>query len=408
MRSPIVRFVVLCLLIASGRPPHVILAQSRQLTIVNPGDFFYQDALVEIDLAKLAPHKQSNATFVVSIEGREIPAQRQGDKLFVCLDLKPAARQLITVQIRSAGAVSPVYPARVHAELSPKRGGQFVAGKYVGGQFESVTHERVPAEHIDHDNYYRYEGPGWESEKVGYRFYLDWRNRLDIFGKKVPRIVLPEVGLDGFDSYHSMADWGMDIFKVGESVGIGSMALLQNAKLHFVSKVDSLTCRILADGPVVAQIGTSYSGWQVADQKLHLESLLSISAGSRLTRHEISITGKADSIATGLAKTAGCQFLTDGAGPTSAWHYIALWGPQSLAGDNLGTALFYRQSHLLALREDELNQLVLLRPDKGRLDYYFAAAWEQEPEGIKNPEDFKKYLEQVRAELNHPPVVEYR
>ena len=46
------------------------------------------------------------------------------------------------------------------------------------------------------------KGPGWESDKVGYRFYLDWRNAADIFGKKVDTLVLQDVGQDGLIRSH--------------------------------------------------------------------------------------------------------------------------------------------------------------------------------------------------------------
>lgn len=36
----------------------------------------------------------------------------------------------------------------------------------------------------DHAYYIKYERPGLESDKVGYRFYFDQRNAIDVFGKK--------------------------------------------------------------------------------------------------------------------------------------------------------------------------------------------------------------------------------
>ena len=89
--------------------------------------------------------------------------------------------------------------------------------RFRGNKFVNVTQLRVPAIHTDHDALFKYEGPGWESEKVGYRFYLDWRNATDIFGKKNNKLILDQVGTHDTvakdDSYHSMQDWGMDILK---------------------------------------------------------------------------------------------------------------------------------------------------------------------------------------------------
>ena len=96
---------------------------------------------------------------------------------------------------------------RTLAEISHKVNGNWEENKYIGGEWQNVSILKVPQEHTDHSEYIRYEGPGWESDKVGYRFYLDWRNAVDIFGKKTNDMVLQEVGLDGFSSYHEPADW---------------------------------------------------------------------------------------------------------------------------------------------------------------------------------------------------------
>ena len=84
------------------------------------------------------------------------------------------------------------------AELSIKVGGQWTNKEYEGGEFKNVDYLRVPEQHTDHTYYIRYEGPGWESDKMAYRFYLDWRNGMDVFGKLTPEPVLQQVGQDGF------------------------------------------------------------------------------------------------------------------------------------------------------------------------------------------------------------------
>jgi hypothetical protein len=67
----------------------------------------------------------------------------------------------------------------------------------------------------------RYEGPGWKSNKIGYRLLRTG----DVCTEKTEAIILPQVGQDGFDSYHEMSDWGSDILKAGRwnwvpSIGI--------------------------------------------------------------------------------------------------------------------------------------------------------------------------------------------
>ncbi|WPR74038.1 DUF4861 family protein [Algoriphagus sp. NG3] len=178
-------------------------------------------------------------TYQVFIGGEEIPSQWNEDgpdKGLVFVLPKIEANQTIEVDLKgSSDQVKRDYAKLTQAELSHKVGGEFKDREYIGGHFQNVTSLRVPPEHTDHSWFIRYEGPGWESDLVGYRFYLDWRNGIDVFGKKVNTPVLQDVGQDGFDSYHEPADWGMDILKVGKTLGLGSIATWEEnkARSHF-------------------------------------------------------------------------------------------------------------------------------------------------------------------------------
>ena len=74
---------------------------------------------------------------------------------------------------------------------------------------------RVPDNFTDHAYYIKYEGPGWESDKVAFRFYLDWRNGIDVFGKKTPGIVLPFVGMEDYEKYHALGRLGNGQYESG-------------------------------------------------------------------------------------------------------------------------------------------------------------------------------------------------
>jgi hypothetical protein len=382
-----------------------------QISVVNKSDFSRPYALVQVNLNELAEKKQVPLSFlnslVVLVDGVEVPSQKVGDELYFCQAFGPRGEKQVVIRSSVENRPLRAYEKRAHAELSKKVGGYFKDKRYIGGEFTAVQLEKVPDWHIDHDTYYRYEGPGWESDKVGYRYYLDQRNRIDIFGKKVNRMVLPNVGLDSLDLYHEMSDWGMDIFKVGESLGIGSIATFYQGKVVTVSETDSITCEITNDGPLVAEICTRYYGWRVGDRRYDLESNLSIAAGRRLTEHRLVVSGQLENLVTGLVKTAGCDFIAGQTGAESEWNYIGLWGKQSLAGDNLGTALFYRTADLVKLTENESDHLVILQPHDGQLGYYFAAAWEQEPAGITSKGQFEQYLHQTDLELNQPIEITY-
>lgn len=379
-----------------------------RITVKNSLNDAREDAAVVLDVQRLKERVSvfnPNACIVWS--GREELSSQfiDGDdaRIVVMADFRPNEMKQLHLCYRQAGKVVRNYPKRTQAELSHKVGGRFINRVYEGGTFENVQKLRVPQEHTDHSFYIRYEGPGWESDRVGYRFYLDWRNAIDIFGKKVPDMVLRNVGQDGFDSYHEMSDWGMDILKVGDALGIGSLGMWVDGKARRISTTDSVTCQIVADGPVYSQIRTEYFGWDVGGKKYSVTSDLSIKAGSRITWHTVKVVGNPDNLCTGLVKHEDARLFQSDV--NSGWGYLALYGKQSLSGDDLGMAIFYRTDDLIEKTEDKLNHVLVLMPKDGRLKYGFAAAWEQEPDGIGTEEAFIDYLEKTVTRLNAPLLV---
>lgn len=352
----------------------------------------------DLDLSKIALfHGETTLPF----QANDLDADGNIDEIVMVTDL--AANESKTIELRTV-ETQPTFTKRTQAELSHKVGGTWDDRVYVGGDFQNVNELRVPDEHTDHSFFVRYEGPGWESDKVGYRFYLDWRDASDIFGKTTTDMVLQDVGQDGFDSYHELSDWGMDVLKVGESLGIGTVAKWHNGKAERVAITDSVFCKIALNGPVESLIRTTYYGWEIADQKTDLLSELSIAAGSRLTKHDVTLSNSLDSLCTGIVKLDSTILLQN---TEEAWGYLATWGKQSLNNDMLGMAVLFKTTDLLKQAEDTHSQVVVLKPTDNKLSYYFLAAWEKEPSGITTQAAFEAYLTSVVKELSNPVKITY-
>ena len=120
----------------------------------------------------------------------DLDSDHQADQIVFVCDLLAGQSKEITIRYSKEGDKIRDYKKRTQAELSHKVGGKFVKRVYQGGTFQNVEYLDVPPEHTVNSWFIRYEGPGWESDKVGYRFYLDWRNATDIFGKKTNEMVL--------------------------------------------------------------------------------------------------------------------------------------------------------------------------------------------------------------------------
>lgn len=307
------------------------------------------------------------------------------------------------------------------AEISRKIGGSWVPHskqentkfrEYIGGKFENVQTITPPDYYTDHSNWLRYEGPGIESDKVAYRIYLDWRNGFDIFGKLQPEPALQQVGINDYEAYHHKDDWGMDILKVGLSLGAGGFGLWHNKQLSLIAKTDSLTADILENGNLRSAFKINYNGWQSEIGKQDFSASFSMLGGSRLAKVNLAFTQPVDTFAVGVVKHPGTTFIQGDIDITGkAYSYIASWGKQSLDGENLGMAVFFRKEDLSDITADEHNYIAVLTP-KGRptavnkqtheLDYYFSAVWAPES-GINDIQSFEQYLQQEAEKLTIPP-----
>jgi hypothetical protein len=387
-------------------------SKSFKVLINNPSSIERSNEIVSISLNKIL-EKYSDfdvKSFDVYSDGQKIPYQLEkinGEEFItVLLTLKPNAKSEIEFEY-GKGIVPARFKNETYAELSPKKGGIYFEGKFRGTEFENVTSYKVPSIHKDHDALFKYEGPGWESEIVGYRLYLDWRNATDIFGKKMRKLVLKEVGVQDTvakdDSYHNMQEWGMDIFKVGSSLGIGSFGMWSSNKVNMVSVTDSVKYNLLKNGPLKSEFTIDYYGWMVDNKKYDLNANISINARCRLTKCVLTIDN-AENLVTGLAKYDGTNFIKSS--QSEGWQYIALYGKQSLADDDLGIAVLYNAKDLIKQTEDKLSHVLVLRPSNSKVEYYFTAAWIQEPNGIKNQNEFVNYLDNLLIKLNNPIVVE--
>ena len=270
---------------------------------------------------------------------------------------------------------------QTQAEISIKEGGEWKGKEYIGGTFKNVDKVTPPPQYSDHSYWIRYEGPGIESDKVAYRVYLDWRNGFDIFGKKTNDVILQNVGLDGYDSYHENSDWGVDVLKVGKSLGMGGFGFWNGKSVDLVSQVDEREAVITNNGNIYSAFSINYKGWQVNQQKLDLHAHLSMTAASRSVRVQLKASEELPNLAIGLVKHPNVDFIQ---GPQEisgyAWTYVATWGKQSLSGadDHLGMAVIFRRDDRAQQTQDETSYVSVMKDKGGELEYYFLAAWEHE------------------------------
>jgi unsaturated chondroitin disaccharide hydrolase len=229
------------------------------------------------------------------------------------------------------------------------------------------------------------EGLGWESERVAFRIYFDTRNAIDIYGKRRLTLQLAMYASPDY-AYHEESPHGRDMFKVGDSIGIGAVAGMVDGKLIKVADVKDRKWRILSSGPVRSLAELEYDGWNAAGRIIHLRSRITQWAGERGFEHAISAdAGNTFAFVTGLPVKPGIFPVNSEKDSSVTW--IASWGEQVVApgatateeipGQNLGLAVL-TTAQGAERREDGRNHLVEFRLKDGSAAWYAMAAWDQE------------------------------
>ncbi|MDH3987680.1 MAG: glycoside hydrolase family 88 protein, partial [Gammaproteobacteria bacterium] len=377
------------------------------LEVSNPSKFSRPDTLLEFSLHELGvtsgPLQVWQGEIAQASQLVDDNADGAPDRLVFLTDLAAASVQTYVIDRRPE---TQNFDARTQAEVSIKENGEWQGQTYVGGTFKNVSHVTTPAQYTDHSEYIRYEGPGIESDAVGYRIYLDWRNGFDIFGKKKPGLVLQDIGQDGYASYHEMSDWGADILKVGKSLGMGGYGYWDGSKTVLVSEVDQRSVTIQSSGPIHSSIDIDYQGWNTGDTSVDMKATLAMQAGSPLVDVGLVTSSPLDNIAIGLVAQPETElFMGDLNVTGEAWSYMATFGEQTLFDGKLGMAVLFRKNDMAKQTRDKNSHVLVMKPRGTELSYAFGALWSDAENGVQTREELESFLAGEVEKRTLPPRV---
>jgi len=365
------------------------------------------NAAVTVDLS-LFEHSPNHCQFVLYgiSDGKrlEVPSQCDDingnglpDELFFLADFE--AGQTLQFELVRVNAV-PQYQQRTQAFLKVQSGGRFEAGRYVEGTGSvKVNNIDIPNEQIQGSGWVHMEGPVWESDLVGYRFYLDARNRVDIFSKSMPGMVLDTIT----QNYHQIHPWGTDVLVVGRSLGLGSVAAVNNGEVQTINNWSSRRFEIPVNGPLRSVIRMTYNDWEVFGQTVTAVSEIEIHAGNRYTEQRITLSGDIEglTLATGIVKHAQAEKLHSGNVHNSVYGWTT--GLQSDQGHGLDMGITIPMKFSPRLVEnDPHTHLYTFSPVNGKAVYRYTSAWEFDHDVV---DDFSAHVHQTAGLLTMPPVV---
>jgi unsaturated rhamnogalacturonyl hydrolase len=149
----------------------------------------------------------------------------------------------------------------------------------------------------------------WESDRFAYRVYGpalaatgEVSSGIDLWAKRVRHPVI-----DGWykrDDYHKDHGEGLDFYKVGPSRGCGGIGLWKNGKLATSGNFKS--SKVLAAGPLRVSFQLDYEAWGPDKTKVTESRVVSLDAGSNLSRFEVKLAGASGKlpVAVGIQRLA--------------------------------------------------------------------------------------------------------
>ncbi|MEM8524763.1 MAG: DUF4861 family protein [Bacteroidota bacterium] len=258
-----------------------------------------------------------------------------------------------------------------------------------------VTHEyntrkkvTVPNNLGPQNKWVMFEGPVLENDKIAYRFYMDSRHRFDIYGKTVPDLVMDTVGWD----YHNIMNWGSDILKVGNSLGMGSPAIYLDGEVITFSNFEKHQVEVSKDEDQIACVKSTFKGLNIKGIRIDLVEEWCLKAGSPASTIYLEVTKgelpEGAVFATGVVKHL--PFAIVGESDNNAFLYT--WGKQSYHHEDMGMAVVASKNSDYAFPKNGETHLMTIVPKDGKATYQFLAAWERDVIGVKHEGAFRKMI----------------
>jgi len=359
----------------------------NQLDASRPGEVVaipFQDVLTALPNARMNHVVLRNA-----VTGSEVPAQivnlehdhrgAQYDDFVFQYDFGVGEREARFVLATSEAPV-PAYESRVFARSVPER-------------FDDMAWEN---DRIGHRMY----GPGLAAESAG-------RERLrssgiDVWGKRVPYLVVDRWYEKGHDQFHTDTGEGLDLYSVGPRRGAGGVGVWDGQELHVSS--NWVTATVLENGPLRAIFELTYAPWQAGALTVSETKRFTVDAGRNLDAIASTFTieggnGEA-TIAIGIAKPGNGEVRA--VERSEADKSLMVWQGYPDTG-NLGVGVILAPETALAgFAETDTDFLILTTVKSGQtLNYYAGAGWDRGGY-IEDQAAWNAYLSAVAERLRTP------
>lgn len=270
----------------------------------------------------------------------------------------------------------------------------------VVGDYVDMDKIEVPKTLSGQNKWIMFEGPVLENDKVAYRFYADARHRSDIYGKKVSDLVMDTVSWN----YHNLMDWGSDILKVGNSLGIGSPGILYRDSVYALESWDKKVIEVIKSGGTTSTIRTTFYGLSINGNTMNIQQDWSLSVGdfySTIALKRLDGDLPDDMLfVTGIVRHLD-DVTTD---QKDDIYYNYTWGNQSFHKQDLGMAIISNKKYLPRYYNDKLSHVTIFDNSQSGVEYHFLSIWANGIGNVNTEERFKVELEHALVKTSQQPT----
>ncbi len=247
------------------------------------------------------------------------------------------------------------------------------------------------ADRLDMYNSIYGHGAVIENPWVAYRVYMDNRQSLDLYVKAKPQL---ELDVTGFYTTPEQMNqgYGCDVLWAGKSIAAGSFRGWQNRQPVTIDTVASRRQTVLSN----RQIEVFDKDWNYNGHKIDMTQRYSVDPASRDLFVEITLDGYTpdDLFCTGIQKleTGNMGFISP-EGVAASWGTNVPDKAHPELVEAVGLGIVVDPANIVETLEDDLNYLVVVRPDNfGRIRYRVIAAGSREKDGFKNGKQWIRHI----------------
>jgi len=371
--------VLLLLIVCSS----LVSAKSYHFIIDNPSNFDRSDQPIVLTGQQFGGAIPSGAPIAL-VGKKQIPVQmddldRDGksEEIALTLNIKALQKQTLTLKFASKPSKK-VFAKRVNAQMFKKEGKNITPIK----EASSPTGDLYNALH--------HHGPAFESEWMGYRFYFDKKQTIDVYGKKQPRLELAESLWYPTDSMLAK-NFGDDILLVSSSVSVGTFKGWDGKKALHIEPVSNRTARILANGPVRTVVEMVSENWQAQSQSVQLTTRAFLYAGHRdleIVNYLKAADLTAQTYCTGVQKFPEMTAYNKD-------DILAVWGRNWPVADTVkyeketvGLAVYCPKEMTKSTKCEDNDNFLYLLNGSPVIRYYATVYWKKQQGGVQTAQDF--------------------